>query len=304
MLLVSVLTIPETLGAQGIMTGVSGIVARTGRTQYGVAWLSPRLGPVEVSIGATLLAGADGTRTGGQVDVDLGRGGGSRWYAVGGMAGGLGSRGAESPWGGWSAGLGFRLLVLGASDLGLEARYLHLWRPSDGLVLGGRLALRFGGRPAGRPAPSVPGEPGPPPLAVATPAGGSALRTPIVQAAVDAMGRPYAWGGTDANGFDCSGLIQYAYARHGIALPRRSADQARAGRLVPPDPAQLLPGDILTFGSSPGGPVTHVGLYLGEGQFIHSATGGVQVSRLAPDDPASRHWWDRWVGARRVLDES
>jgi cell wall-associated NlpC family hydrolase len=61
----------------------------------------------------------------------------------------------------------------------------------------------------------------------------------------------------------------------------------------------LLPGDILTF-SNNGGRVTHVGLYLGDGRFIHSASDGVQISLLSPDDVYGRWWWRRWVGARRV----
>jgi cell wall-associated NlpC family hydrolase len=116
------------------------------------------------------------------------------------------------------------------------------------------------------------------------------------------MGRPYEYGGTgeDGDGFDCSGLIQYAYAQHGIALPRRSVDQAREGWDVGRDANALLAGDILTFTNS-GGPVTHVGLYIGNGQFIHSASGGVQISLLSPDDPYGRWWYQRWVGARRIL---
>ena len=116
------------------------------------------------------------------------------------------------------------------------------------------------------------------------------------------MGTPYRWGGTDGNGFDCSGLIQYAYREQGIVLPRRSVDQARAGVELPRDVAALLPGDILTFVTTAGSAISHVGLYVGEGQFIHSATGGVQVSVLSPSDPYGRWWWERWVGARRVVE--
>jgi probable lipoprotein NlpC len=116
------------------------------------------------------------------------------------------------------------------------------------------------------------------------------------------MGTAYRLGGTTSAGFDCSGLIQYAYAQHGIALPRTSAEQARAGVQVDRRLDALRPGDILTFSNS-GGPVTHVGLYVGDGRFVHSATGGVQLSRLGPDDPYGKWWWARWVGARRVARE-
>jgi len=59
------------------------------------------------------------------------------------------------------------------------------------------------------------------------------------------------WGGTEANGFDCSGLVQWAYGRHGIRLPRMSRDQARSGSEITPVVDALRPGDILLFARSP-----------------------------------------------------
>jgi cell wall-associated NlpC family hydrolase len=128
------------------------------------------------------------------------------------------------------------------------------------------------------------------------------LTDSIIATASEAMGRPYEFGGTGENGegFDCSGLIQYAYGRHGIDLPRRSTDQAREGRKVDRKLALLKPGDLLTF-SNRGGAVTHVGLYTGGGRFIHSATRGVQVSTLSAEDPYGRWWYKRWVGVRRIV---
>jgi cell wall-associated NlpC family hydrolase len=128
------------------------------------------------------------------------------------------------------------------------------------------------------------------------------LADSIIATATEAMGRPYEFGGTGANGegFDCSGLIQYAYGKHGIILPRRSTDQAREGAKVDRKLAQLRPGDLLTF-SNRGGPVTHVGLYMGKSRFIHSATRGVQVSTLSAEDPYGRWWYKRWVGVRRLI---
>jgi cell wall-associated NlpC family hydrolase len=114
------------------------------------------------------------------------------------------------------------------------------------------------------------------------------------------MGKPYVWGGSSENGFDCSGLIQYAYQQAGIILPRRSVDQAKAGQLIPREIGLLEPGDILTFSREPGGPVSHVGLYVGERRFIHSSSAGVRLSLLSEDDPSGKHWFARWVGARRV----
>jgi cell wall-associated NlpC family hydrolase len=125
----------------------------------------------------------------------------------------------------------------------------------------------------------------------------------IIATATEAMGRPYRYGGTgeDGEGFDCSGLIQYSYAKHGIELPRRSTDQAREGRKIDRRLKLLSPADILTF-SNHGGKVSHVGLYIGDGRFIHSATRGVQVSVLSPDDPYGRWWYKRWVGVRRIVE--
>jgi cell wall-associated NlpC family hydrolase len=96
-------------------------------------------------------------------------------------------------------------------------------------------------------------------------------------------------------------LIQYAYGLHGIRLPRRSGDQATSGAEVAPVVDALRPGDILLFSSSPGAGVTHVGMYVGEQKFIHSATDGVKLSRLDPRDPDGAYWIARWVGARRVI---
>jgi cell wall-associated NlpC family hydrolase len=152
---------------------------------------------------------------------------------------------------------------------------------------------------AGSPLP-----PAPAPGAAPAP-GGAAPRTAaadVVVTAVGAMGTPYQWGGTEATGYDCSGLIQYAYAQHGISIPRRSVDQAAAGEEVGRRLEALRPGDILTFSGEPGGSVSHVGLYVGNGRFIHSATKGVQISILRGDDPAVKWWWERWIGARRVVE--
>jgi len=63
----------------------------------------------------------------------------------------------------------------------------------------------------------------------------------------------------------------------------------------------LRPGDILAFAGRPGGSVTHVGLYIGDGRFIHSSSTGVRLSRLDRDDPDGKYWIPRWVGVRRIL---
>jgi len=118
-------------------------------------------------------------------------------------------------------------------------------------------------------------------------------------------GVPYVWGGSTPKGFDCSGLIQYAYAQQGITLPRVSTAQALTGQEVAKSLDALARGDILTFASQPGGSkVSHVGLYLGEGRFIHSSSSrGVMESTLSGTDPNGQWWFVRWVGARRVIGQ-
>ena len=115
---------------------------------------------------------------------------------------------------------------------------------------------------------------------------------------------PHGGTGKGEAGFDCSGLIQYAYAQHGISLPRVSTAQASAGREVEKSLGALARGDILTFASQPGGSkVSHVGLYLGQGRFIHSSSSkGVMESTLSGTDPNGQWWFVRWVGARRVIE--
>ena len=123
----------------------------------------------------------------------------------------------------------------------------------------------------------------------------------IVHTALDALGTPYVWGGTADNGFDCSGLVQWAYGQHGIRLPRMSRDQARSGTEVTPVIEALRPGDILLFAAQPGGGITHVGMYVGEQTFIHSSNTGVKLSRLEAQDSQGAWWVARWVGARRIV---
>jgi len=225
--------------------------------------------------------------------------------AVGAGRGRLG--GGEEPGIGWWGGVGAELLTLGPVGLQTEVQYTR--RTGVGLS-GVMFAIKLGSRYGSAVATAAP-----PPLVLprANPEDEEAIRlataarasrapaAEIVGTALTVMGTPYRWGGTGTDGFDCSGLIQYAYAQHGITLARRSADQAQAGSEVPREIATLLPGDILTFSSEPGGSVQHVGLYVGEGRFIHSARGGVQISELSAADPVGKWWYDRWAGARRVL---
>ncbi len=254
--------------------------------------------PLETSGGSLLGIGGD---------LSLWRGGNPGLYVVGGLSGGFGFNGATMLWGSYSAGLGYDFRLFKAVGLGVEARWRGLTQDGDegvqvGVRIGGGMRRSSGGGSAPAPAPTnaTPPASGTAPAPAGVPP--SAAATAVVATALGAMGTPYAWGGSSADGFDCSGLIQYAYAQHGVPLPRTSAQQATAGAAVDRDLGALAPGDILTFAASPGGTqVNHVGLYVGGGEFIHSATGGVQQSRLSADDPYGKWWFARWVGARRIV---
>ncbi len=102
------------------------------------------------------------------------------------------------------------------------------------------------------------------------------------------LGVPYQWGGTGPGGFDCSGLAQAAYGHTGVALPRVAQDQYDAGPVVPAG-APVRPGDLLFFGSGPGG-VDHVGIYVGGGEMVDAPFTGALVRFDTAD-------WSGLVGA-------
>lgn len=118
----------------------------------------------------------------------------------------------------------------------------------------------------------------------------------VLMRALSLVGTPYRYGGNKPDtGFDCSGLVAYVY-RDVLdrALPRTSADLARIGPIVAP--LQMATGDLVVFG--PGGRINHVGIYVGEGRFVHAPSSGgtVRLDRL--DGP---YWRDHFQGGRRVL---
>lgn len=128
--------------------------------------------------------------------------------------------------------------------------------------------------------------------ATVTSGGGSA----ILAAARTQVGGAYVWGGEQPGAFDCSGLTRWAVREAtGETIPRVAADQARAG--VPVERADLRPGDLVFFENTYGPGITHVGVYAGEGRFVHAASErqGIIVSRL--DEP---YWGSRYATARRV----
>jgi cell wall-associated NlpC family hydrolase len=119
----------------------------------------------------------------------------------------------------------------------------------------------------------------------------------IARVAVAQLGAPYRYGGAEpSRGFDCSGLVFYAHARQGVAVPRTAAEQFAAARSV--DPADLEPGDLVFYRIVPRRrDVTHVGIYVGQGRFVHAPQSGRQVGEALLDDP---YWRERFAGAGRL----
>ena len=116
-----------------------------------------------------------------------------------------------------------------------------------------------------------------------------------VETALAYHGIPYLWGGATPAAFDCSGLVKYVFAQHGVLLPHYSGSQFLMGEKIAP--AALLPGDVVFFGS----PVHHVGIYIGGGYFIHAPRTGdfVKISVLADRTDfagARRYPWSKRIG--------
>ena len=122
-----------------------------------------------------------------------------------------------------------------------------------------------------------------------------------VQAVIDLahkqLGKPYVWGAEGPNSFDCSGLIYYVYKNAaGITLPRTSSAQYSAGVAV--SRSNLKAGDLIFSSTDGTGNITHVAIYVGDGQMIHAPRNGKNVEKVS----ISNSYWNKaYVGARRVL---
>ena len=123
------------------------------------------------------------------------------------------------------------------------------------------------------------------------------VRSRIVQTARGFLGVPYRWGGTSvAEGFDCSGLTMTAYRLNGYDLPRTSRQQFASGDPIPTD--RLQPADLVFFRDPAKRGVSHVGIYIGHGRFIHAPGRGKTIRVRDLDGPYYRR---HLVGARRFL---
>lgn len=120
--------------------------------------------------------------------------------------------------------------------------------------------------------------------------------TDLLGQAMGLLGVPYRRGGTSENtGFDCSGFVRHLYEQSfGRLLPHRAADQAKVTETI--DPNELKPGDLVFFNTMKRA-FSHVGIYVGDGKFIHSPRAGKSVQ---VDDMRSAYWQKRFNGARRV----
>jgi murein DD-endopeptidase len=119
------------------------------------------------------------------------------------------------------------------------------------------------------------------------------LHQPVLDIATTELGTPYRYGGSTPRGFDCSGLVYYAYYKAGIRVPRSTMAQYRHARPVALN--NLQPGDLVFFRNAYRS-VSHVGIYAGNGRFIHAPSRGRVVSYDSLDDP---YWKKRLVAAGR-----
>lgn len=319
--LLGVAVLPLPVFAQGVSVGASRWLSSPHVSEYRLGMDGFGFGPFSYRPQIQFLrqgadSGSSGTWGGAGADLILRATRDARPYLIGGAGLGLARApgGSLGPSVGAWGGVGAELVSF--MGVALQAEATYTWRSrmdvqsiSLGFRIGSKIAREHPSDranttlpPAAMPGSSAADEAVLRSVTTASPTNPAPV-SGVVGTALSAMGTPYLWGGNGPEGFDCSGLIQYTYAQHGVSLPRTSAEQAKAGRAVERRLDALVPGDILTFSSDPGGDVSHVGLYLGEGRFIHSANGGVQTSLLKADDPAGGWWFARWVGARRVIEQ-
>jgi cell wall-associated NlpC family hydrolase len=131
-------------------------------------------------------------------------------------------------------------------------------------------------------------------------AGLKEVSAPLLRA-LDLLGTPYRMGGRrPETGLDCSGLVRYVYKQtHDIDLPHNARDISQQGE--PVDPGELKPGDLVFFNTL-GRPFSHVGIYKGDGKFVHASSR--RDRKVTVSDMGNRYWAARFDGARRILPSS
>lgn len=123
----------------------------------------------------------------------------------------------------------------------------------------------------------------------------SGARYQVVRSAGQLIGTPYRYGGANRRGFDCSGLVQYTHNLAGVDVPRTTAEQLAQARV--PERRNLLPGDLLFFDID-WQKSRHVGIYEGDGVFIHAPSSGKRVSRASLKNP---YWSSRLIATKTFL---
>jgi len=127
------------------------------------------------------------------------------------------------------------------------------------------------------------------------------IRDSVVALARAQIGTRYRTGGESPDkGFDCSGLVQYVIAGLNLQIPRTARQQATVGVPLARDTSRLLPGDLLTFSKGKKGRVSHVGIYVGEGRYVHASSVAGKVIESSINRPFSP-LIKAWHGARRIL---
>jgi hypothetical protein len=232
--------------------------------------------------------------------------------------------------GGWSYGGGLLLPVGGSLEAMGEIRarpagFFNLTpsnQPTRTEIRVG-LSLRLGSTFGGSGYRTIPNDPPPPPRPRRRSTGDDAIRiilggvtetggatappvsaARVVPTAEHYLGTPYRYGGTSPiTGFDCSGFVQYVFARNNVRLPRTSRQQAKVGASMPRDWRKLAPGDLMMFAER-GEPISHVAIYAGDHRIIHASSSGGSVRY---DDLTTRRgeWFvDHMVAARRVTPDA
>ena len=119
------------------------------------------------------------------------------------------------------------------------------------------------------------------------------VRASLVKDAHSYLGTPYKWGGDSSSGFDCSGLARAVYRLSGMDLPRVSQEQFNAGKAI--SPGKLQEGDLVFFITNNGKKINHVGIYIGNNEFIHAPGTGKKVSKARLDNV---YWKKVYKGAK------